>query len=33
MDYYPYGKLLRKWFKHEPERVQTTDHERDLETG
>lgn len=33
VDYYPYGKNLRSWFNDGHERFQSTEHERDLETG
>lgn len=33
MDYFPYGKHLRSFFESEPERYQTTEHERDAESG
>ena len=33
MDYFPYGKHLRYWFKDEAERLQSTLNERDPESG
>ena len=33
IDYYPYGKHLRWYFADGHERFQTTEHERDLESG
>lgn len=33
MDYGPHGTLLRSWFAAGPERIQTTQHERDAGTG
>lgn len=33
MDFYPYGKILRSHFVAGPERMQTTGHERDQESG
>jgi RHS repeat-associated protein len=33
MDYSPYGGLLRAWFEGDPEKWQSTGHERDLESG
>ncbi|MBK9453737.1 MAG: RHS repeat-associated core domain-containing protein [Bacteroidetes bacterium] len=33
MDYSPYGGLLRAWFDGDPEKWQSTGHERDLESG
>jgi RHS repeat-associated protein len=32
-DYFPYGKELRGYHASDPERYQSTNHERDLETG
>ena len=33
VDYYPYGKHLRAYFSEEVERYQSTEHERDAESG
>lgn len=33
IDYFPYGKHLRSWFRSDEERWQTTRHERDDESG
>ncbi|MFA7379434.1 MAG: RHS repeat-associated core domain-containing protein [Bacteroidia bacterium] len=33
LDYYAYGKLLRFYMKDQPERYQSTHHERDQQTG
>jgi len=33
IDYYPYGRHLRSWFRTQPERWQTTRHERDAESN
>ncbi len=33
MDYSPYGGLLRAWFEGDPEKWQSTGHERDIESG
>ncbi|MEM6272993.1 MAG: RHS repeat-associated core domain-containing protein, partial [Bacteroidota bacterium] len=33
LDFYPYGKALRSFYLGDPERVQTTEHERDAESG
>jgi len=33
LDYYPYGKILREYHAGQIEKYQTTQHERDLETG
>lgn len=33
LDYYPYGKTLRAYYAEGQERIQTTQHERDAESG
>ncbi len=33
LDYYPYGKILREYHQGDKEKYQTTQHERDQETG